>query len=197
MLVMNTIGCGVSTLFGDMLKDDWKGTMLGIDYAPSVVAHMRGVYPSSTSEYKSITFDKIDAHDMNTLADASFDFIIDKATTDGLLCSPESAAKTPDMYSEVARVLAEGGLYVICSVNDPDHGWFSDYVMSSLVSTCPNNKWQVVVHSMSPPDGEGDDDNDDNEGPGPNVYMIRKHGRSLRSRTKDASDSFTVEQQFH
>ena len=45
-----------------------------------------------------------DCRDMSKLFDdRSFDFIVDKATTDGMLCSGKNALTTPLYYSEVGR----------------------------------------------------------------------------------------------
>ncbi len=95
----------------------------------------------------------------------SIDFILDKATTDGLLCGNSSVdedgstrkKKTPRggksktkkgggkeeeglrnvkaMYSEVAKVLRPGGVIVMVTVNSPADDWFTDCVIGPLTAS--------------------------------------------------------------
>lgn len=106
----------MSRLFTDLRKDGFSGELVGIDYSPSVIKQMKQLYPK-------FTWVEGDAHDMRKhFANESFDLVIDKATSDGLLCSKKSAIKTPQIYAEVARILKPNGIFIIISVNDPEHG---------------------------------------------------------------------------
>jgi ubiquinone/menaquinone biosynthesis C-methylase UbiE len=52
--------------------------------------------------------------------DASFDFVIEKATLDTLACGTSSGAAIGQTLSEVARVLKPGGHFVACSLGAPE-----------------------------------------------------------------------------
>lgn len=123
-------------------------------------------------------------------APESFSLILDKATSDGMLCSDHTAVLTPLIYANVARLLAPNGLFVIASVNGPESGWFGEYVVSQLIEHGGDCQWQIEVHSPSSyTDGE--------EG-APNVYVIRKHvnaastGRAVRASTASQREPYTI-----
>ena len=78
-----TAGCGVSTFLDDMRKDGYTGECVGIDYSPTAVRAMKKQFPKS--KFPNFEFLEVDARD-TPFADETFDFVIDKATTDGLLC---------------------------------------------------------------------------------------------------------------
>jgi len=122
----------------------------------------------------------------------SFSLIIDKATSDGMLCSDETALQTPLMYANVARLLAVNGVFIISSVNGPESGWFGEYVVSQLLEHGGPHCWQIEVHSTQHyKDGE--------EG-APNVYLIRKYGRDesrTRSSTAQQRERYTIKQVWY
>lgn len=49
----------------------------------------------------------------------SFDLVIDKATTDTMLCSGHAYMNVAKMLAQVHRVLKLGGTYVLVSTGDP------------------------------------------------------------------------------
>jgi ubiquinone/menaquinone biosynthesis C-methylase UbiE len=64
---------------------------------------------------ENLTFEVLDATDMNTLEDNSFDAVIDKATLDAIICCDPSYGKAIALIKEVYRILARGGAYIIVS----------------------------------------------------------------------------------
>ena len=189
------LGCGVSYLFGDMLADGFDGSLTGIDYVSSVIRQQTKVYPVDL--FPSIEFKECNALKLlSHFEKDSFSLIIDKATSDGMLCSPETAAKTPLMYKAVAQLLKLTGVYIIASVHAPEEeAWLSDLLLPSLVQACPQNKWLIQVHTPLDQDAAGDMEN-------PFVYVIRKHGRFTRSASADdgkrgLEDAVAVQQFFY
>lgn len=179
----------------------WTGRCIGLDYSPTVIAHMRQTYPDPSVQWvcadacylidepetanagkgKGSKKQKstaaaaapnappaLSAADRALFTPGSFSLIFDKATSDGMLCSPQTAGLTSLLYATIARLLAPEGLYVLSSVNEPESAWFGELVVSSLIEHGGSDVcWQIEVHSPAQyKDGE--------EG-APHVYLIRKH----------------------
>ena len=62
-------------------------------------------------------------------------------------------------------MLRAGGVYVLISVNGPQHPWFQDYVLPNLVQASPGCRWRVMVHSFTDAEEE-DEDGEDGDGDG-------------------------------
>lgn len=205
----------------------FTGPCIGIDYSPSVIAHLQRTYPSA--QHPQITWLCADAcylledpvaapakkkgkqakdqEDAAAAASAaagvappplsaadrarmfapgSYSLILDKATSDGMLCSDATARLTPLIYANVARLLAPGGLFVIASVNEPESGWFGEYVVSQLIEHGGDDtQWQIECHTP--------EEYKDGEEGAPNVYVIRKAVlKRARSSTIDQREPYTI-----
>jgi SAM-dependent methyltransferase len=202
----------------------FEGEMIGLDYSPSVIAHLRATYPASkhpklhwicadachlledappaetkkkakgkAAEDKAAAAAAADDDGASPAAGtgsgppplsaadrarffrpSSFGLILDKATSDGMLCSDATALRTPLIYANVARLLAPGGLFVVASVNEPESGWFGEHVVSTLLAHSEEEegsggsqvRWDIEVHAPAR--------YSDGEQGAPNVYVIRK-----------------------
>jgi SAM-dependent methyltransferase len=194
------IGCGLSNLFRELINDHGfsASLMLGIDYSPNLIDHRNR--SKEENEQHNIYYQLLDAcseglvNCNELLQEESFDLIIDKATSDGLLTSEATAAITPIMYSNSIKLLKPNGLYLISSVNDPNSLWFTDYILNTLVEDYlqNSNKYLITVHSLKElvySDGDRE---------GPNIYVIHKLGRKFHSRTvNQSSQPYTVIQLYH
>ena len=58
---------------------------------------------------------------MEDFGDATFDAAVDKGTLDAILCGENSTANAQKMLSEIYRVLAPTGVYVVISYGQPPH----------------------------------------------------------------------------
>lgn len=215
--------------------------MVGLDYSPTVVAHMRSQHPpqkdedvhwvcgdachlldgdeaeekqqqgnkrkkqrksagsdsASSSSSSSSSPPPLSPSERALFTPESYCLILDKATSDGMLCSPETALLTPHIYANVARLLAPNGLFVVASVNEPESGWFAEYVLAQLLQHGGDEvQWNIEVHTP--------ENYKDGEEGAPNVYLIRKHvagvdarradGRSVRSSTAAQRELYTIKQ---
>ena len=66
-------------------------------------------------------YQKIDVLDMRQLASNQFDIVLDKGTTDALICGPNYRVDVAVMLNEVQRVLKPGGVYIVITFGKPDH----------------------------------------------------------------------------
>eukprot|EP00823_Brevimastigomonas_motovehiculus_P004371 TRINITY_DN2873_c0_g1_i1.p1 TRINITY_DN2873_c0_g1~~TRINITY_DN2873_c0_g1_i1.p1 ORF type:complete len:308 (-),score=83.14 TRINITY_DN2873_c0_g1_i1:125-1048(-) len=179
------IGCGLSSFFSDMQKDGYGGPFVGIDYVKNTIDHNVKTYPPK--DFPLFDFKEMDAKKMD-FSDNAFDIILDKATSDGFMCSDETAEALPAIYSEVARLLKPNGVFLIVSINGPEHKWFSDYVLSSLLQADNSIGYKFNVTAHSPQNCTEGDNNNNNNKRSPWVFIISKCGRpSLRS-TDSASE---------
>jgi SAM-dependent methyltransferase len=168
------VGCGVSDIFHDMMQDGFTGKLIGVDNVPLVVERCQEKYVQSPNvSFMVADIRKLTEH----FSSESIDIVLDKATSDGVLCSKASAITTPQIYLGVGALLKPGGVFVICSVNEPSHGWFTDYVLPSLTEAAPTHRWRVEAHTVLGEDGENDC---------PYVYVITKLARPILSRAARA-----------
>lgn len=57
---------------------------------------------------------------MRSLADETFDCVIDKGLLDSVLCGAYSKQNSKKMLKEISRVLKTKGFYICISYGDPD-----------------------------------------------------------------------------
>lgn len=181
--VVLDVGCGLSQLFSDLRADNWQSQLIGIDYSPTLIKHLHQLFPPSKISKHTFQFLEMDAMKMS-FADQSVHVVIDKATTDGLMASSESADTTPLMYAEVSRILAPGGVYIIATVNQPS--WLSDFVLDNLLKASPASRWRIGVHSFSSSEKDA------------KVYILEKLDLNrLRASTLAQAERFTVTSYSH
>eukprot|EP01094_Clydonella_sp_ATCC50884_P000857 TRINITY_DN10639_c0_g1_i1.p1 TRINITY_DN10639_c0_g1~~TRINITY_DN10639_c0_g1_i1.p1 ORF type:complete len:251 (-),score=30.54 TRINITY_DN10639_c0_g1_i1:158-910(-) len=103
------VGCGDSTLSQAMFEGGYEN-ICNNDISESVIDQMRAKHPH-------MRWDHMDVMKM-TYADASFDAVIDKGTFDAIMCGATDTT-AHDILSEVYRVLAPGGVFVLISNGKP------------------------------------------------------------------------------
>jgi ubiquinone/menaquinone biosynthesis C-methylase UbiE len=62
----------------------------------------------------------MDARDLK-YEDNIFDLVIDKSTTDSILCGEKSFLNAAIVMKEVQRVLKTGGIYIVISYGSPEN----------------------------------------------------------------------------
>eukprot|EP00746_Dinoflagellata_sp_MGD_P123398 gnl/MRDRNA2_/MRDRNA2_58056_c0_seq1.p1 gnl/MRDRNA2_/MRDRNA2_58056_c0~~gnl/MRDRNA2_/MRDRNA2_58056_c0_seq1.p1 ORF type:complete len:522 (-),score=97.40 gnl/MRDRNA2_/MRDRNA2_58056_c0_seq1:102-1550(-) len=105
------VGCGSSAV-AERMYDDGYLKITNIDISAVVIGQME---KRNTKERALMTWEVMDATQMDRFANASFDLVIDKALMDTLACT-QSAALSIAMYlKEVQRILRPSGSYLcIC-----------------------------------------------------------------------------------
>ena len=145
------LGCGLSSLFSDLIADGFTGPLLGIDSAPSVLTEQRGRFPPASNPNVSFTSRSLFSTAYLTATPSErhrYGLIIDKATSDGIMCATHiTAAQTQQqqqpqpttslpiihMYRMVGHCLAPGGTFICVSVQEPDSGWCHELMMAGLI----------------------------------------------------------------
>ncbi|KAJ1724770.1 hypothetical protein LPJ53_000977 [Coemansia erecta] len=115
------LGCGNSTLSGDMYDDGYEN-IVNVDYSDVVIDQMR----QRTAHQPKMTWRVMDVREM-ALDDASIDVAIDKGTLDALMCekgdvwdpSPELCQNIAGEVDEVNRVLVPGGKFIWITFGQP------------------------------------------------------------------------------
>jgi hypothetical protein len=83
-------------------------------------------------------------------------------------------------------------VFLVASVNEPEGGWFGEYVVSNLLEHSEES-WHIEVHSPRVY-------NDGEEG-APNVYVIRKNvspKQEMREATKEQrGERYTIKRVFY
>eukprot|EP01012_Entosiphon_sulcatum_P018683 TRINITY_DN2345_c0_g1_i1.p1 TRINITY_DN2345_c0_g1~~TRINITY_DN2345_c0_g1_i1.p1 ORF type:complete len:269 (-),score=33.20 TRINITY_DN2345_c0_g1_i1:26-832(-) len=132
------IGCGKSTLLKDMRAAGYTGRLIGVDYVKAIIDELRADSP--TMEYICA-----DAEVGLPFENATMSVVIDKGTTDALMCD-KSGTKAAALWGEIARVLPDGGKWIIISHSHPEK---SDLLAQMIVAIdSPYVKWRARIHSQ-------------------------------------------------
>ena len=195
------LGCGLSSLFDELTAAGFTGPFVGIDSSPSIIDRRRSLLPSPTPSSPSTTFL---AHDLFSfspscpptppLLPCHFGLIVDKATSDGMMCDARNGEGIGRMYEMVGWALRAGGTFVVASVQDVEGGWMEDLLVPGLMRGGGEGyAWHVTVHSIE--SGEYYD----GEHEGPNVFVCVKGERERRGRAvkRSAGDEVVVVRKFH
>ena len=67
---------------------------------------------------QEIAYHNMDVRDMNAFKDGQFDYVIDKALLDSIICGPDPLKVSEQMLSEIHRVLKPQGAYICISHGD-------------------------------------------------------------------------------
>jgi endothelin-converting enzyme len=108
------IGCGNSSMSFQMAQTTFQ-SVTSIDFSPTVIAQMRTLYAPT----KTLTWEVMDCKSM-TFPNESFDIAFDKGTIDSIICGPHPIASVHATLTEVERVLAPAGLFIVISLGSPD-----------------------------------------------------------------------------
>ncbi|KAI8321272.1 S-adenosyl-L-methionine-dependent methyltransferase [Martensiomyces pterosporus] len=115
------LGCGNSTLSGDMYDDGYEN-IVNVDYSDIVVGQMR----QRTSHQPRMTWEVMDVRQLE-LESGSIDVAIDKGTLDALMCekgdvwepSKELCENVAREVDEVERVLGDNGRFIWITFGQP------------------------------------------------------------------------------
>ena len=138
------LGCGNSTLSEDMSGAGFT-SVTSMDYSESVIDEMK----RKTAGAVGMQWDVMDVTAM-TYADGSWPLVVDKGTLDALYA--ENTEKLTEvarqMFSEIQRVLATGGRYVLVSM-------CQDFVLARVLGCFAAPAWRgrVDIQPFVPGDG--------------------------------------------
>jgi hypothetical protein len=186
------IGCGLSKVFDEFSNDHFTGPFIGIDYS-SVVIDRCNKMKKNKKNYSYLTIDMMQKL-KPSLPINSFGLIIDKATTDAILCNKFHLSTISNMYEHVSNFLCSNGIFIIITIKTiDDTDWFEDCLIPSLIRGSKNQRTKFIIHfhrCMTYTDGTEN---------GPNIFVILKYeckSYSLRSSINqikhDVSQSVTV-----
>ncbi len=110
------IGCGNSKLSEEMYEDGYED-ITNIDYSTKVITQMEEYYKDKCPKMK---FEVMDVLDLKEIQNGEYDTIIDKGCLDCILCGDNSVPLAAKMMSEIHRVLAPGGHYMVITYGDTE-----------------------------------------------------------------------------
>jgi ubiquinone/menaquinone biosynthesis C-methylase UbiE len=107
------LGCGNSPMSADMLKSGFQ-KVVSVDLSPIVISQMKEKYKSE----QRLEWLEMDATKM-AFENGIFDLIVDKGLLDAILCRIDGDELAEVAVSEIFRVLAEGGRFILISFGSP------------------------------------------------------------------------------
>lgn len=131
------IGCGNSKLTEDMYGDGFLHSV-NIDISKVAIKAMQEKYAGQSE----MTFVCMDAKKLE-FGDGEIEAVVDKGTLDCLLCGDNSIAFAQKLVSEVYRVLAPNGCFLLVSYGQPPQR----YPYLDL----PQYNWEITVHQVPRP----------------------------------------------
>jgi len=110
------VGSGNSRMSEEMYDEGYQN-IVNIDISSIVTKAMQEKYKDKGPSFKYL---HMDARALD-FEDGTFDCVVDKGTLDAILCGENSVANAQKVLSEVHRVLAPNGVYILISYGTPDH----------------------------------------------------------------------------
>jgi ubiquinone/menaquinone biosynthesis C-methylase UbiE len=110
------IGCGNSKLCEDLSEEGYED-ITNIDFSTKVITIMEQTYKE---KFPKMQFKVADVLDMKDFQSGTFNTILDKGTLDCILCGDNSVPLAAKMMSEMYRVLAPGGHYMVITYGDAE-----------------------------------------------------------------------------
>ena len=178
------LGCGTSRFLADLRADGHRGELVGIDLAGLELAEARGL--GTAVDVKLIEADVCNCAEVLGSAGAGgpgFDLVVDKSTTDALLCDVQHGMSTVrKAMAQVAKLVLPGGCLFLVSHNSlpPDErgrngqskrrpAWFNAVVRGLQEGEAAGSamQWALEVHRPASTSG-------------PTVYLFRRQRRSAR-----------------
>ena len=208
------VGCGKSTLAFDLCGFHPGVKVVACDNSASAIstqtaAQMERVVTGEWSAERA-EFCCFDA--TSAAFDRSFDVVIDKSTTDGLLCdTTHGAQRVQDIYANIGRTLKPSSTVAVVSWRDPSEDGVQvliDLVYGPLKACAEEEEeakeaegeggcasgvlWALDVHSIVKPGA------DDEQATGPHVYVLRRRPcrRSRRRRRQPDGEEDEIEEEL-
>eukprot|EP01087_Luapelamoeba_hula_P010959 TRINITY_DN2931_c0_g1_i2.p1 TRINITY_DN2931_c0_g1~~TRINITY_DN2931_c0_g1_i2.p1 ORF type:complete len:141 (-),score=26.85 TRINITY_DN2931_c0_g1_i2:121-543(-) len=128
-----------------MFNDGYKA-IVNCDISPVVIEHMRTLQPHM--EWKVL-----DVTNLDTVENATFDYILDKGTLDAILCGEGSFENAEKMMKEMSRILKPGGCFMEITYGAPK------YRMGYLEHD--QYKWTITRKTLEKPGAEAEEDKKD------------------------------------
>lgn len=180
------VGCGLSKIFDELSNDYFTGPFIGIDYSSVVINQCNKIKKKKVYQY--LTIDMMQKQ-KPSLPINSFGLIIDKGTTDGILCNKFHLSTISNMYEHISNILSSNGLFIIITIKTVDDTeWFEDCLIPSLIRGSQKQQTKFIIHfhrCMTYTDGTEN---------GPNIFVIVKYDcklYSLRSLTKQTKQDLS------
>ncbi|XP_033732482.1 eEF1A lysine and N-terminal methyltransferase-like [Pecten maximus] len=141
------VGCGNSQL-SENLYDVGYHNIINIDISDTVIRQMTDKNKKSRPDMK---FLKMDVKKTD-FADGEFGVVLDKGTLDALMVddSTEVVADIDAMFTEIGRVLKQGGRYICISL-------LQDHIMNKVLKFFPDIGWPIRIHKVNTEDSENKD----------------------------------------
>jgi SAM-dependent methyltransferase len=202
------LGCGTSTLALDVVEALPEARVTAVDVAPAAVEAQRKAAKGINARVEFLCLDASERHVWRAaMGSRRFDVVVDKSTTDGLLCDTRRGPKrVHQMYTNIGANLASRALVVVVSWRDPQDGleWLSSVIgglqqqqqqQQQLPGVATEQdkdtpsmdaSWSLDVHSIVRRAGK-------QSARGPHVYLVRRcpRRRSLRLAAQRGSASAT------
>lgn len=104
------VGCGTSRMSQDMYDDGYEN-IISIDRSYWAIKFQQenNYYPHD------LPYHVMDVRDMSSFKDGQFDYVIDKALLDCVICGPDPVKVSEQMLTEIHRVLKPLGAYICIS----------------------------------------------------------------------------------
>ena len=131
-------GCGNSSIGVEMFQDGYQNITC-VDSSTVVVQQMQERYHN----IESLEFIPANCCRLEFVPENCFDFILDKALLDSLLCGDSSFSKATDYIWEMYRILKPGKAFVVVSHGNPNTR------LNLLNST--DRQWKVESVELSKP----------------------------------------------
>lgn len=166
------IGAGNSRLSAQLYEAGFQN-IVNIDISEVCINQMKSRY----KDYDKMQWQKMDATKLE-FPDSNFDLVIDKGTTDAILCGANSFHNIHQMNKHVSRVMKKGAHFLVVTYGQPDTridhfkrkklNWTVDHktvdkpVFHS--DAAPSSSYHVYTMAKSEETTEeGEDDEDDDE----------------------------------
>lgn len=141
------VGCGNSVISENLYDVGYHG-IVNIDISDVVIRQM---VDKNQSKRPDMMFLKRDVKQMD-FEDGEFSAIFDKGTLDALMVDETEAvvADIDAMFSEIGRVLKQGGRYIIVTL-------LQDQILKKILSYFPEMGWPVRIHLINTDSSENKD----------------------------------------
>lgn len=141
------VGCGNSQL-SENLYDVGYHNIVNIDISDIVIRQMTDKNKKTRPDMK---FLKMDVMKME-FSDSEFGVVLDKGTLDALMVDSSAGvvADIDAMFTEIGRVLRQGGRYICISL-------LQEHIMDKVLTFFPQIGWPVRVHKINTEDSENKD----------------------------------------